>query len=584
MKLSLFLSSLLLLGTPLFAQSPASAEASAFSSSVRPPDFPWWRDGRFGMFIHWGPAALTGKEISWSRNGTGIEKYDSLYKEFNPVRFNATEWVATAKAAGMKYMVLTAKHHDGFMLWDTKTGDYNIMHTPFGRDVVAELATAAKKADLPFCVYFSPGDWKDPDCRNPEANAKFVERMHAQITELLTHYGRIPLVWIDFDGFPNPSIPRETATLIRQLQPGALITNRLEALHPDESHGRIGKWGDYATPEQRVGSYCDTVPWETCMTIANQWNWKPNDKLKSLHQCLSTLVCTVGADGNLLFNVGPKPDGEIEPTQVARLKEMGAWLAKHGESIYGTRGGPYFPTKSYAATRTADTIYIHAIQLKNGSLTLPPLPAKVKSAALLDGTTVPFQQTTDAFQLTIPEASRDPNISVVKLTIEGDPMKLTPIVPASTSKSLAYRKPANVSSSIAPQFMHDAQAALDDDTSTYWTPGRDEAMAEEIMGKKFEQVRRIPNHPVWIRHGWLEVDLGKPQAVSRARIQEYGGYPPVSSWKIESENNGTWQVIAEGKTIGKSLDVPISTPATAHKFRLSIEADGRPAIAEFQLF
>jgi alpha-L-fucosidase len=583
MKLSLILSSLLLLVIPLFAQSPASADASASSSPVRPPDFPWWRDGRFGMFIHWGPAALTGKEISWSRRGTGIEKYDSLYKEFNPVKFNATEWVATAQAAGMRYMVLTAKHHDGFMLWNTKTGDYNIMQTPFGRDVVAELAAAAKKADLPFCVYFSPGDWKDPDCRNPATNTRFVERMHAQITELLTHYGRIPLVWIDFDGFPNPSVPKETATLIRKLQPGALITNRLEALHPDESHGRIGKWGDYATPEQRVGSYCDTVPWETCMTIANQWNWKPNDKLKSLQQCLSTLVCTVGGDGNLLFNVGPKPDGEIEPTQVARLKEMGAWLAKHGESIYGTRGGPYYPTKSYAATRTADTIYIHVIQLQNGSLTLPPLPAKVKSAALLGGTSVPFQQTADAFQLTIPEAGRDPNISVVKLTIDGDPMKLTPIAPASTSKSLAYRKPATVSSSIAPRFMHDAQAALDDDTSTYWTPGRDEAMAEEIMGKKFEQVRKMPNHPLWIRNGSLEVDLGKPQTVSRARIHEHGGYPPVSSWKIESENNGTWQVIAEGKTIGKSLEVPISTPTSARKLRLSIEADGRPAISEFQL-
>ena len=579
MKFSLFLTSLLLLGVPLDAQTPVAAE-----SSVRPPDFQWWRDGRFGMFIHWGPASLTGKEISWSRKGTGIEKYDALYKEFNPVKFDAAEWVGTAKAAGMKYMVLTAKHHDGFMLWDTKTGDYSIMHTPFGRDVVAELATAAKKADLPFCVYFSPGDWKDPDCRNPVTNARFVERRHAQITELLTTYGRIPLVWIDFDGFPNPSIPKDTATLMRQLQPGILITNRLEALHPDESHGRIGPWGDYATPEQRVGSYCDTVPWETCMTIANQWSWKPNDQMKSLQQCLTTLVCTVGGDGNLLFNVGPKPDGEIEPTQVARLKEMGAWLAKNGESIYKTRGGPYYPTKSYTATRTAKAIYIHAIQLQNGSLKLPPLPAKVKSAVLFDGTSVPFQQDADAFQLSIPEAGRDPNITVVKLTIDDDPMALAAIVPVSASKSLGYLKPATVFSSIAPQFMHTAQAALDGDDSTYWTPGRDEAMAEEIMGKKFEQVRMIPNHPLWHHGGWLEVDLGSPQAVSRAQIREKSGYPTVSSWKIEYEKDGTWQLAAEGTTIGKSLDVPVPAAVTARKFRLSIKAPGRPAISEFQLF
>jgi len=560
-----------------------SATATAASDAL-PPDFQWWRDGRFGMFIHWGPSSLTGKEISWSRKGTGIEKYDSLYKDFNPVKFNADEWVATAKAAGMKYIVLTAKHHDGFMLWDTKTGDYNIMNSPFGRDVVAELAAASKKAGIPFCVYFSPGDWKDPDCRNPQTNAKFVERMHAQITELLTQYGRIPLVWIDFDGFPNPSIPQETATLMRKLQPGVIITNRLEALHPDESHGRVGKWGDYATPEQRVGSYCDSVPWETCMTIARQWSWKPDDQMKSLQQCLTTLVCTVGGDGNLLFNVGPKPDGEIEPAQVQRLKEMGGWLAKHGEAIYGTSGGPYYPTKTYAATRKAKTIYIHAIELKDGSLTLPPLPAKVKSATLLDGTPVTFEQTEGSLKFTIPSEKRDPNITVVKLTVDGDPLKLAPIVPDSTSKSLAYRKPATVSSSIAPQFMHTAQAALDDDDSSYWTPGRDEAMAGEIMGKKFEQVRMIPNHPLWKRDGWLEVDLEKPAVVSRAQIRERSGYSPVSSWKIEYEKAGGWQTAAEGTTVGKSLDVPFDSPVSARRFRLSIQAPGRPAISEFRLF
>jgi alpha-L-fucosidase len=150
---------------------------------VAPPEFQWWCDGRFGLFIHWGPSSLTGKEISWSRRTTGAEKYDRLYQEFNPVKFNAAEWVGVAQAAGMKYIVLTAKHHDGFMLWDTKTGEYNIMNSPFKRDVVDELATAARAAGIPFCVDFSPGDWKDPDCRKPETNARLVERMHTQITE-----------------------------------------------------------------------------------------------------------------------------------------------------------------------------------------------------------------------------------------------------------------------------------------------------------------------------------------------------------------------------------------------------------------
>ena len=554
------------------------------SADVAPRDFGWWRDGRFGMFIHWGPAALSGKEISWSRAATGPEKYDQLYKEFNPVKFDADAWVGVAKAAGMKYIVLTTKHHDGFMLWDTQTDSYNIMNTPFGRDVVAELAAASKRADIPFCVYFSPGDWKDPDCRNPQTNARFVEKMHAQITELLTRYGRIPLVWIDFDGFPNPSSPEETATLIRKLQPGALITNRLEALHPDESHGRVGKWGDYATPEQRVGSYCSTVPWETCMTIAQQWDWKPNDRLKSLQQCLTTLVSTVGGDGNLLFNVGPKPDGEIEPTPVARLKEMGAWLEKHGEAIYGTSGGPYHPTKNYAATRKDDAIYISAIRLDHNSLTLPPLPAKVRSATLLDGNPVTFEQSADSLKLTIPADQQDPVITVIKLKIDAAPMTLAAIPPPSSSGSLAYLKPATASSSIAPDFMHTAQAAVDDDTSSFWSLGRDETLANEILGKIFEHVRKIPNHPLWIRKGWLAVDLGSPSRVTHARIHEHGGYLPVSSWRIEYDADGQWRIAAEGTTIGKRLDVPFPTPVTARKFRLLIEAGGRSAISEFQLF
>ena len=151
-----------LLLTVAVMAGPIAFAASTPSAKVAPPDFQWWRDGRFGLFIHWGPSSITGKEISWSRRASGIEKYDALYKEFNPVKFNAVEWVAVAQAAGMKYIVLTAKHHDGFMLWDTKTGDYNIMNSPFKRDVVDELAKAARAAGIPFCVYFSPAIGRIP--------------------------------------------------------------------------------------------------------------------------------------------------------------------------------------------------------------------------------------------------------------------------------------------------------------------------------------------------------------------------------------------------------------------------------------
>jgi alpha-L-fucosidase len=557
------------------------------AAEVVPPDLQWWRDARFGMFIHWGPSSISGKEISWSRAGIGKEKYDALYKEFNPVKFDAGAWVAAAKAAGMRYIVLTAKHCDGFLLWPSKTIDYNISNTPFKRDVVAELSAASRKAGIPFCVYFAPGDWKDPDCRNPKTNDVFVKRMHAQLTELLTQYGRIPLIWFDFDGWPNPSEPRETATLVRKLQPGVIITNRLEALHSDESHGRVGPWGDYATPEQFVGGYCDRLPWETCMTIGQQWSWKPDEKIKSLKQCLTTLVSTVGGDGNLLFNVGPRPDGEIEPSQVARIREMGAWLSKNGEAVYGTRGGPYHPTASYAATRTKDAIYLSVFQFTGGKVTLPALPAKIVSASLLDGSAVNFEQAADKLVLSVPPAGQDPAVSVVKLRIEGDPLTIPAIPPPSSSGSLAYRKPARVSSSIAPEFIHSAYSAIDDDPSTCWVPGRDEAIASGMAGRKFDHLQKLPTHPVWLRTGWLAVDIGQPMDVSRAILREKivpTSYSPVSSWTIEYLKGDIWHVAARGTVIGKSREVQFEKPVNAARFRLSIEALGRPAITEFQLF
>ncbi|MBI5692088.1 MAG: alpha-L-fucosidase [Verrucomicrobia bacterium] len=548
------------------------------------PHLGWWREARFGMFIHWGPAALTGKEISWSRATTGPAVYDALHRQFNPVKFDARAWIAAAKAAGMRYVVLTAKHHDGFMLWATQTDPYNIMQTPFGRDVVAELATAAREAHLPFCYYFSPGDWRDPDCRHPQHNPRFVERMHAQLTELLTRYGRIPLVWIDFDGWPCPSRPEDTATLIRRLQPDVILNNRLLPLHPDESHGVVGRWGDYATPEQRVGSYCDSVPWETCMTIATQWNWKPDDRLKSLQQCLETLVSTVGGDGNLLFNVGPKPDGEIEPAQVQRLAEMGAWLRRHGEAVYGTRGGPWMPTRTYASTRTADAVYVHLF----GSATpqLPPLPASVRHAALLDGTPVEVTQTTTACRLKVPPERRDPHVTVVKLQLTGSPFALAAIPPASTSGSLAYRRPAIVSSSIAPQFMHTAEAALDDNEGTFWSPGRDETIAAGIYGRRFDHFRLLPKDPLWLKSGWLEVDLGRPTTVRRALLMERldpRNYLPVTAWTIEYEGPAGWVPAATGHAIGRRTEVALPRAIEARRFRLRIAAEGRPALAEFQL-
>jgi len=302
-------------------------------------DMQRWREMKFGLFIHWGPVSLKGTEIGWSRggerrgrSGTGsipAEEYDNLYKQFNPVKFNADEWIQVARDAGMKYLVFTSKHHDGFSMFDSKLTDYKITNSPFKRDVVKELADACHKAGLKLGFYYSPVDWYHPDYRT-ENHSRYIEFLHGQIRELCTNYGRLDILW--FDGLGGSAKDWDSENLfrmIRRLQPHIIINNR------------AGLPADHDTPEQRIGKFQTDRPWETCMTICRQWAWKPNDQMKSLKQCIQTLVWVVGGDGNLLFNVGPMPDGRIEPRQVERLKEMGDWLKKYGHTIYGTRGGPF---------------------------------------------------------------------------------------------------------------------------------------------------------------------------------------------------------------------------------------------------
>jgi alpha-L-fucosidase len=386
-------------------------------------------DQRFGMFIHWGPVTLRGTEIGWSRgNAVPTEEYDSLYKEFNPVLFNADAWVKTAKEAGMKYLTITAKHHDGFCLWPTNVSNYNIMNSPYKKDIVGELATACKKYDIKFCIYFTVLDWHDPDYpihisgakADPNANMdKFVITMKKELQELVTSYHPY-MLW--FDGNWESPWKNEYAagiyTFLKKLDPNVIINNRLGA---NDEHLKLTSEmiGDFATPEQKVGELNMNVPWETCMTICNQWAWKPNDKMKTLKECIQTLVKTAGGNGNLLFNVGPMPDGRIEARQVERLKEMGEWLKIYGESIYGTKGGPFAPNNDFATTRKGNKLYIHIFEKKSNTLTLPVLPnVKVKQAYLLNGGKINYSQRAgNAITLQLPDQLPDNNDSVIVLEL-----------------------------------------------------------------------------------------------------------------------------------------------------------------------
>ncbi|KAA9037754.1 hypothetical protein FW778_16835 [Ginsengibacter hankyongi] len=390
-------------------------------------------DLRFGMFIHWGPVTLRGTEIGWSRgNEVPVEEYDNLYKEFDPVLFDADKWVKTAKDAGMKYLTITAKHHDGFCLWPTAFTEHNIMHSQYKKDIVGELAKACKKQGIRFCIYFTVLDWYDPNYPNhlpgqkeidPKADMnKFVNTtMKGELKELITRYHPY-MLWFDGD-WEKPWTQEyavEMYNYLKSLDPDVIINNRLgKGDHTEMTSTSVG---DYATPEQKIGALNMKDPWETCMTICQQWSWKPNDTMKSLKECIQTLAKTSGGNGNLLFNVGPMLDGRMEERQILRLKEMGDWLKIYGESIYNAKGGPYTPNDTFGTTRIGNKMFIHVFSDKLRSLRLPRLTGvKFLQAHFIGGAKVSYTQEANGDVLiSLPAQLPDENDSVIEFDLNSN--------------------------------------------------------------------------------------------------------------------------------------------------------------------
>ncbi len=399
-----------------------------------------WKDLRFGMFVHWGPVSIVGTEISWSRGGerrgrpetkTGnvpVEVYDNLYRMFNPVKFDPDQWVQLARDAGMKYLVFTTKHHDGFCEFDSRLTGYKITspQCPYGKDIVRMLSDACRRGGIEWGVYYSQPDWHNPDYRNGAAHARYIEYLHGQVRELLSNYGPVHM-WF-FDGLGGTAADWDAGRLLatmRSLQPDLIINNR------------AGLPADNDTPEQRIGMFQDQRAWETCATVGTQWSFKPDDTLRSLEECLHGLVCCAIGDGNFLFNVGPRPDGLIEPSHAARLREMGEFLGKYGESIYGTRGGPFVApdekkrpahARGFAlaegnwwggSTRKGNTIYLHILRWPSEEIALPAIGRKVVRHSVLSGGAASVKQTERGIQVSVAAAHRHPIDTIVKLELDG---------------------------------------------------------------------------------------------------------------------------------------------------------------------
>lgn len=364
----------------------------------------WFQDAKFGLFIHWGVYSVLGRG-EWVMNNEKIPitEYETLAPRFNPVKFDAAAWVGLAKAAGQKYITITSKHHDGFAMWGTKQNKWNIVDaTPYGKDVLKPLAEECRRQGVHLFFYHSHLDWHHPDyyprgrtglySGRPESGDfnRYLDFMDAQLTELLTEYGDVAGIW--FDGHWDKKDAnwrlRQTYDLIHKLQPHALVGNN-HHLPPFE--GEDFQMFEKDLPGQNTTGFSDeskigNLPLETCDTINVAWGYNSNDKrFKSTRNLIHYLAKAAGNNANFLLNIGPKPDGTIQDEFVTRLKDIGSWLSKNGESIYGTRGGPITPRPWGVTTQKGRTVYVHVLDWPDPMLLIPRLPKPAKSAKTLDG-------------------------------------------------------------------------------------------------------------------------------------------------------------------------------------------------------
>jgi len=531
-----------------------AAGPAALAPAATPKHMQWWRDGRFGMFIHWGPISLKGQEISWSRSpgpfganpgGIPAAEYDALYKQFNPVKFDAKAIVALAKAAGMKYIVFTCKHHDGFAEYDSKYTDYKITNpeSPYGKDIVKQLADACHAAGLHWCVYYSQPDYHHPDF---DVNQPAYDRyFHNQVHELLTNYGKVDLIW--FDGLGHDAAFWDADNLF----------NEMRAVNPNLIiNDRCGLPGDYGSPEQTIGTYDDQRPWETCMTIGDQWSYKPNDRYKSTTQCIQTLARCVGGDGNLLLNIGPEPDGSVDPTQADRLQGIALWMSAHSSAVTGTRGGPYKPAASYVTTRKGNTVYVHVLQWTDDSVALPALPKRIVSSRLIGSGKAQVTQTAEGVTINVPQAAQDAADTVIELKLDGTAMDIGLIKPASKSP-LATLSASNV---WHDDIHYTASEAFDNDSSTRWATD--------------DGTKRAT----------LQADFAKPALISEITINEALEHRVKKFEIVYMPVDGTdWLLLATGTEIGENYKTSFN-PVTAKSVRLNIlDATEGPTISEISV-
>lgn len=380
----------------------------------------WWQDAKFGMFIHWGLYSIEGKgEWAMFNNKIPAEEYAKLADKFNPQHFDANIWAKVAKDAGMKYMVLTARHHDGFALWNSPSSysHFSSFETAAHRDFVKEYTDACRKAGLAVGIYYSPMDWRFPGYFKPKelvGNAELMKKQgYGQVEELMKNYGKIDILWYDGGWLAHKGKDADAAwfwepvklnKMVRSYQSNVVISPR------------SGWEGDFQCNEGggKIHGPIINTPWEKCLNLnQTSWGYNPEQNLMPLKDIIVMLVNTVDRGGNMLLNVGPDAQGLIPETHIARLKEVGDWLQKYGESIYGTRPGPFEPKDDmYGSVQKDNLIYVHLLAI-NDTLQLPPIERKIISCKQMAGSSLKFIQNENSITIFLDKLQPELNVSTL---------------------------------------------------------------------------------------------------------------------------------------------------------------------------
>lgn len=552
----------LLIGIMLIGMARPAFSQTTLSDSAR---MAWWKAARFGLFIHWGiysvPAGTyNGQKIAgigeWIMNKGKIPmaEYQKYAAQFNPVKYNAEQWVKLAKEAGMKYIIITSKHHDGFAMFKSDASNFNIVDaTPFKRDAIKELAAACKKNNMKLGLYYSQAqDWNHPggaanggqwDPKQKGNMDEYLDKIAIpQIREILTKYGPIAVLWFDTPTDMTKERAERILPLLK-LQPNIIINNRLGGGIP----------GDLETPEQSIPS--TGIPgknWESCMTMNDTWGYKSYDNnWKSTTTLVRNLIDIASKGGNYLLNVGPTSEGLIPDSSVVRLKAIGKWLKTNGQAIYGTTHSPFPYLKWGRCTRKGQTLYLHVFEWPVNGQLIVPLENKVVKAYMLANPkeVLKTSSANGHLVISVPAKASDDVATVIAVQIAGEPV----IEPA----------PSNGLKGDASSFEQgfEPSKAFDGTVETRW--------------------KAAPNE----KTGWLVADFGKPVRICAFAVQEGGSFEKnITKFQLEYKVGDEWKVIVAGKTIGQGYMKAFPT-VEAQQFRLNIlDSKATPFISDMQLY